>query len=87
MHSINSLFKWGDLLERTNTSPALRIPQSIPLTRSVTEWSTESGGFENTENDLQHQQPSMEDNVEEDFPGQDPYGDEDEDFAIRPLSK
>lgn len=58
-----------------------------PLTRGVTEGSTEFDSFEMAENGSQTQLPSLEDDIEEDLPGQDPYGDEDEDLAIRPLSE
>lgn len=74
-------------LERSNTSTVSRIARLIPLTRSVVERSNDFDNCENAENGLQNQQQSLEDNLEEDLPGQDPYGDEDEDLAIRPLSK
>lgn len=63
------------------------IARFTPLTRSVTEWSTEFDSFENAENGLRHLQPNVEDYVEDDLPGQDPYEYEDEAFTIRPLSK
>lgn len=55
-----------------------------PLTRNFTERSTEFDGFQNFESGLQHQLPSVEDDVEKE---QYPYGNEDEGFGVRPLSK
>lgn len=70
--------------EPSNAPTAEAMTQFTPLTRSVTEWSTEFDVFQNFEHGLQHQLPSVEDEVEEELH---PYGDEDEHFAIRPLSK
>lgn len=66
------------------TLQQLEMTGFTPLTRSVTERSTGFDGFQNLENGLQHQLPSVEDDVEEELY---PYGHEDEDFGIRPLSK
>lgn len=55
-----------------------------PLTGSITERSTELDGFQNFENGLQNQLPSVEDDLEKE---QYPYGNEDEGLGIRPLSK
>lgn len=63
------------------------MAQFTPLTGDFTDWSTEFESFQNASNDSQHQQPSVEDDLEEDICGQVPYGDDDEDFSIRPLSK
>lgn len=70
--------------EPSNAPTVRAMTRFTPLTRSVTEWSTEFDVFQNFEHGLQHQLPSVEDEVEEEIH---PYGDEDEDFAIRPLSK
>lgn len=70
--------------EPSNAPTAGAMGRFTPLTRSVTEWSTELDDFQNFENGLQHQLPSVEDEMEEELHS---YGDEDEDFAIRPLSK
>lgn len=60
------------------------MTQFTTLTKTVTERSTKSDRLQNFENGLQHQLPSVEDDVEEKIH---PYGDDDEDFAIRPLSR
>lgn len=70
--------------EPPNASTARAMTRFTPLIRSGTEWSTKFDGFQNSENGLQHQLPSVEDDAEEELH---PYGDEDEGFAIRPLSK